>query len=101
MKCTIIPRLAVLGLLTPAVGVAYEFNPAVSVGEIFTNNVTLAPKGQEESAWVTRVSPTINLSNISRHFQFEIDYALEGLFYAGDSSATRCSISSVPLACSI
>jgi hypothetical protein len=64
---------------------ALEITPSVTVGEIYTSNVNLAPDGQEESEWVTRVVPGVNLAFVGNDLQVDVDYLLEALFYADES----------------
>lgn len=81
------PRSLVLlaGLLPLPLLAASAIQPSVTVAEIYTNNVDLAPSGQEEDEWVTRLAPRINLIYEGTSLQATADYTLEALFYANDS----------------
>lgn len=76
--------LLLVGLL-PAAASAMEIEPGISVGEVYTSNVNLAPDGLEEDEWITRVVPSLRLGYNGGRLDFELDYALEALFYASDS----------------
>jgi hypothetical protein len=65
--------------------VALEVEPAITLGEIYTSNVNLAPDGQEEDEWITRVVPSIYLGYLGTGLRVDFTYALEALFYASDS----------------
>jgi hypothetical protein len=76
--------LAVL-LLGSSAATALEIEPRVSVGQIYTSNVNLAPDGEEESDWVTRLAPGVNVLLEGTRVRAEVDYELESLFYADES----------------
>jgi len=76
-------RLAAGMLLAlPLTAAALEFEPKLTVGEIYTSNVNLSPDGREQSEWVTQVMPSIGIGYQGPRLDLRLDYALEALFYA-------------------
>jgi len=51
-----------LALPAAATAAEWEIEPRVSVGASWTDNITLADSGQDESDWVTALRPGIALS---------------------------------------
>lgn len=80
--------MSVLALGSPVTG-AVEITPSITIGEIYTSNVNLAPSDQEESDWVTRALPGVNMLFTGNRLRAEIDYELEALFYAEDSDRNQ------------
>ncbi len=66
--------------------VALEWEAALTVGEIYTDNVELKPADQAKDEWITRVSPSVGVSHEGKRLELDIDYSLEGLFYADVSA---------------
>jgi hypothetical protein len=61
------------------------FTPRVSMSETYDDNIDLDPDN-EESDWITVVSPGANLQLESQHTQLKLDYEAGFSFYAQDSS---------------
>ena len=53
--------------------------------ETYTDNVRLAPSGQEQSDWVTEVIPGFRIEAGGARLQFVADYAFEQRFYVNNS----------------
>lgn len=68
-----------LAAATGARGV--DITGAVSAGAIYSDNINLAPDGQEDGDLVYRVDPSIAVSSIGTRYTFNLDYTLEALFY--------------------
>jgi uncharacterized protein (PEP-CTERM system associated) len=64
---------------------AWEFNPQITVQEVFSDNIELAPSGAEDSDFVTELTPTLNVEGRDTRYTLDLNYALQGLIYAGDS----------------
>ncbi len=77
--------LMLVTCLNISVAMAAEFHAYAVLGQAFTDNVTLAPKGSEESEWITRIKPGIQLDHDGQGLDYNIDYSLEGLLYTNDS----------------
>jgi len=78
--------LAVAMAGVPRLASAVDITPSIEVGEIYTNNVNLQPAGLEEDEWVTRVAPRLRVAYAGPSLALDVDYTLESLFYARDSS---------------
>jgi hypothetical protein len=75
-------------MLFPEIGRAQTkatFTPRVSVSETYDDNLDLAPDN-EESDWITTVSPGFLLELDSQKTQLDLDYEAGFAFYAQDSS---------------
>ena len=77
------PEALLAGALI-ATGAAAEttFEPRVSVSENYVSNVTLAPSDLEQDDWVTELKPGFKLKRTGSRFEFDLDYDLQGLYYA-------------------
>ncbi len=60
--------------------------PRLSVKETYTDNVTLAPKGQEQSELVTQINPGVSVSKTGNRLKVNAAYTLQTLTYLRDSS---------------
>jgi uncharacterized protein (PEP-CTERM system associated) len=60
--------------------------PSISVAEIYSDNVTLAPSGAEESDWVTQITPGITVCRNTARLHLQANYSLQALYYLNDSS---------------
>lgn len=89
---------SVAGLITVAVGAmltvaeagAVEVVPRLSAGLIYSDNLFLAPQGQEQDDFITFLQPGIGISSVGQRYDFYLDYSLRSFFYAdaSDSNAT-------------
>ncbi|GAB4257838.1 MAG: hypothetical protein Kow0065_07310 [Methylomicrobium sp.] len=94
MKCFVSRRLFVV--LTGVYGTwlhsgdvwALNINvrPTVSLQEIYSDNIKLAPKGSEESAWVTSITPGLFINGQSSRYRLNMGYRLQGIYNAGGDS---------------
>ncbi len=79
----------VLGLHLVAAPLAWggewRITPRLEVRQTVTDNVTLAPQGQEESDAVTEINPIISMRGTGRRLNLNLNYRLQSLFYAQDS----------------
>jgi len=75
--------LAVAALTAPvAAGAApWEFTPRVAVGQIWTDNIQLAPDGLEESDWITELRPGFTLATEGPRVRLDLDYELQALWF--------------------
>jgi hypothetical protein len=60
--------------------------PSVTVNEIYSDNISLAPSGSEKSAFVTEVSPGLSVFGLAPRYRFNLNYRLQGLYNAGGTS---------------
>lgn len=68
---------------------AWKFEPALTLTETYSDNINLAPAGQERSDWVTSISPSLNLQRKSSHLDLKFSYTPELLYYANASNGTN------------
>lgn len=58
----------------------------ISLGELYTDNLTLAPSGKpKQTSWITQVQPFFKSAYNSPRFSGVFDYTLTGYAYAGQS----------------
>ena len=62
----------------------WQITPRLSVTETYSDNIRLAPKGQEQQSFVTDISPSISIKGTGARFKLSLDYTLQNLFYHGD-----------------
>jgi hypothetical protein len=70
---------------------ALEYFGDLTAGLALTDNVELAPSGQEQSEGILRVAPTLNLYHESKRIDFIFEGTLEGLFYRDDSDRNQAN----------
>lgn len=76
-----------LGNTAQALAADWEVKPRVQVRETYTDNLRLAPKGAEESDFVTEVEPGISIRARGARLQLQADYAFQYRIYADHGSA--------------
>ncbi len=76
---------AVSCVFVPTLDAAWEVTPRIAVSETYTDNVTLAPPGQEEEDFVTQVNPELALIQAGPRANSDIRYRMQNLFYAEES----------------
>ena len=64
-------------------------SPSMTTELIFTDNVRLAPKGEEEADFVTRLIPGVYGKYTSRRFNGEVDYRLINIIYQQNTENNR------------
>lgn len=57
------------------------FTPSISLKESYSDNILLAPKGQEESETVTEISPAFTLLMRGSKFNASVNYTMQNLLY--------------------
>ena len=67
----------------------WRATPRLTVDEAYTDNVDLAPKGQERSDFISSISPGIGVRGRSRHVTLGVDYDPQVLLYAKDSNRNQ------------
>lgn len=67
----------------------WNFTPRLILRETYSDNVTLAPTGQERSDFVTEVMPGFNLNAKGRRSQFNIDYTADWVTYARGTAGSN------------
>jgi len=69
----------------------WQVHPRLILAEIYSDNITLAPPGTEESDFVTEITPGISLNGQGARLKLNINFDLQNLIYAsnGDFNATN------------
>ena len=74
-----------LGFCSTAGAADWTFSPRVLLGQLYLDNVRLAPDGFEQSEWITELKPGFTLTGESSRSRLEIDYDLQRLWFWDDS----------------
>lgn len=78
-----------LAATTPAYAAGWLFTPQIGATETYTDNVRLAPNGQQQSDFVTEIRPKIQIRGTGARVKLNLDYELQEFLYARDSSHSR------------
>lgn len=85
------PGVLLLVLYLPSTTISadgtWDFVPRVSIGQIYSDNINLAPKGEEDSEFVTRLDAGVSARREGARARARVDYNLLGLAYWEDSDA--------------
>ncbi|WP_194713734.1 TIGR03016 family PEP-CTERM system-associated outer membrane protein [Noviherbaspirillum soli] len=82
--------LAVLGMqAAPALAAEWRFNPTLTLRETYSDNIRLAPTGNEQSSFVTEVMPGISVNGLGRRSQFQATYQARGVTYSNDVGSSN------------
>ncbi len=75
-------------LATPAIVHAMDWNvkPSLNLSETYSDNITLAPRGREQSEFITQINPGVSLTGDAARLKLNLNYRMQNLFYAKDSS---------------
>lgn len=75
---------------TKAVAMDFIFTPGLTVQEIYSDNIRLAAKGQQQSAFVTEISPGLSIRGVrGGRLTANLDYRMQNLFNAGGDGSTQ------------
>ncbi len=80
--------LAALLAISPSGLLAADLKvvPSLTASETYSDNISLAPAGQEQGAFVTEVSPGVSIRSSGARVKFHLDYSLQALFRTGDTA---------------
>jgi hypothetical protein len=81
--------LALLMLSTCSVAAPWEFDTALDLGAIYSDNIRLAPEGEEESETVFQIAPTFRLSREDDRLIADIIYQPQALFFKESDDANN------------
>jgi hypothetical protein len=83
----LVVALVAAGLIVPLAASAaeWDFEPRITLGQSWTDNVELEPSGEEDSDWITEVTPGFSADIASPRVAANVDYELQLLRYAEDS----------------
>lgn len=73
--------------LTCASNLAFsaEYGAEATLASSYTDNLTLSTSGATQSQWVNVVIPRLYLTQVAPQYAIDVDYSLQGVFYAGES----------------
>ncbi|CAH1906388.1 conserved hypothetical protein [Candidatus Nitrotoga sp. HW29] len=82
---------ATILLMYPAYSTAAEWKivPRLNLLETYTDNVTLAERGQEKSDFITQIMPGVSLSGTGARLKVNVNYTMQNLFYANENNRNR------------
>lgn len=82
-----IALIVLIAGISPPVGAAdWTVTPSLTVKETYTDNITLAPPGQESEDFVTEIDPAISVKGEGRRLKLNFNYRMQNLIYAEDSN---------------
>nr|WP_242513363.1 TIGR03016 family PEP-CTERM system-associated outer membrane protein [Halochromatium salexigens] len=67
---------------------AWEFTPRLSLSQEYSDNIGLAPPGDEESDFITQLNTGFNLNREGGRARAQLGYNLQSLFYWQGSNAS-------------
>jgi uncharacterized protein (PEP-CTERM system associated) len=59
--------------------------PSLGLEEAYSDNVKLAPRGSEESDWVSQINPRLSLTGTGPNLKVNANYQMQNLFHAKNS----------------
>ena len=82
----IVQTVTTILLMCPAYSTAADWKivPNLSLLETYTDNVTLAPRGNEKSDFITQINPGISLSGTGARLKVNLNYTMQNIFYANE-----------------
>lgn len=69
----------------PLFAAQWHVQPRLMLGETYSDNITLAPAGSEESDFVTQINPGVSVNGQGRRVKLNLNYTLQNAIYASDS----------------
>jgi uncharacterized protein (PEP-CTERM system associated) len=76
----------VAALVPHAHAAEWKIQPTTDIKETYTDNVKLAAQGAEKSDLVTEITPGISVIGSGRDLKVNVNYAMQNLVYADNSS---------------
>ena len=67
----------------------WTFRPRLSVAEVYTDNVDLAPSGEEDSDLITVITPGFSLRRETSRLKLDLDYQLQTLTFVENDDSNR------------
>ncbi len=72
--------------ITTAYGGDWSVEPRITIGETYTDNVTLSASETKQEEYITEISPGISLTGKGRRMELVLNYQLQKLLYAEENS---------------
>ena len=79
----------IAGLPVGTLAAEWDFSPALTIDEVYTDNVNLAPSGFREDDLISVITPGISVGRESSNLKFKFDYSLQNTLYAGDGDRNQ------------
>jgi hypothetical protein len=77
---------AMLLLSSHSIAMEWKIVPGLDLKETYSDNITLAPPGNEKSDFVTQINPGISLTGTGPRLKVNARYGMQNLFYAEESN---------------
>ena len=62
----------------------WQFHPVLQLAETYSDNITLAAPGKEETEFVTQINPGVSLHGEGKRVKLDMSYLLQNFIYAND-----------------
>lgn len=66
----------------------WTIHPYLTLSESYSDNMLLRQDGQNDSGFISQISPGINVTRDTRKSKFTLSYAVQGIIRDGDTSST-------------
>jgi len=67
-------------------GLSWTLNPTLQAQEIYSDNITLAPSGRQQGAFVEAINPGIMITGQSALSSMNLNYRMQNLYNAGGAN---------------
>lgn len=64
----------------------WEMRPSLQLGEIYTDNIALAPPGKEKTEFVTQINPGFSIHGKGGRIKLDLAYVLQNYIYPTDGN---------------
>lgn len=71
--------------VSQAAWAGWDLYPQVTVQEVYSDNIELAPSGAEQGDFVTELTPAVSVRGRGMRYRTDINYAMQGLIYSDDT----------------
>ncbi|WP_200348117.1 TIGR03016 family PEP-CTERM system-associated outer membrane protein [Halochromatium glycolicum] len=80
--------LTAAGSFAFAVDTSWDFTPRLSLSQVFSDNIRLEPRGDEESDLITQLNTGFNFNREGAQARASVGYNLQSLFYWRETGET-------------
>ncbi len=80
---------AAIALQSSAFGGQWFITPALSISEIYSDNINLSPAGSERSAFVTQISPAISILRTGSRTNLNLTYQMQNNINQGGNGGVN------------
>jgi len=67
----------------------WTYRPSVTASEIYSDNINLAPSGNEKSAFVTELSPGVSIIRQTARTTLNLNYRMQNLYNSGGNGGLK------------